>query len=380
MKSFSSRSRPHSKPVKKRICFVTEADLDRRGFGGITTDQQMLRCLREFGEVDIIYLQRIKYKSTGLALIVFFFQILKSFSKHYDVYFSRGLTALFLLVTFRRLTFAHSKIVRRGLSVPLGSLEVKYLRYGLLESFIRYSFFRFVEGTVLPRVDAVTVAAEEYAKPLINIGLRPDRIYAVPFYVDEEFFCQPITVDRDETFKFCYVGGFHLYHEIFPLIQAFEIIAKLRSDVELLLIGDGLLRPKIENEVKQKKLQSKVKFLGKFPHSSIPRLLSKCDCYVLLTPARGLPIGLLEAAASGKAILSLAKAEDVAFNRFFRHRKEIYTVNSLQPKELSKAMLLLAEDSHLRGRLAENARKVAKQHFSRQNTLWHLDQLFRRVA
>ncbi len=365
---------------KKRFCFVTEADLDRQGVGGVVTDQQMLQCLKEFGKVDVIYLKRIRYRSTPLALMIFFFQILKSFSKPYNVYFSRGLITSVLLFSFNTLTLKRRKIVHRALSVPLGSEEVKFLKYGRVQSFVRFSLFQFLERVLLMRLDVITVASDEYGDVLVHVGVDRNRIHVVPFYVENEFFNQPLKKDVSKPFVFGYAGGFHLYHDLSPLIEAFELFVKNGTSAQLVFVGDGLSRLQIEREVKRRRLVGKVRFLGMVPHASMPKLLAQMDCFILLTRAHGLPIGLLEAAAAGKPIITVKKETDITLEHYFRTGKEIYLLNSISLDEITKAMKLLYEASHLRNAVAQGARKVAQQNFSEKATLQQLQKLIQKIS
>lgn len=380
MKTISPKLKRDSIRLRKHICFATVADLNRQGVGGVTTDRQMLQCLEEFGDVEVIHLQKKKYKATGLALVVFFFKILKSFSKPCDVYFSRGLITSFLLSVFRWLpSWRHKKIVHRSLSVPFASNEVKFLKYGKLESTIRYHTFRLMERFVFSRVDLVTIATENYAKELLSVGVRKGKIQVVNFYAGDIFFKNPLKEKVNEIFTFCYVGGFHLYQDLTPVLEAFERFSKDRAKVKLLLVGDGPMRPLLEREVETKKLQGKIKFMGKIPHSSLPILLSEVDCFISLTRKPGMSISILEAAAAGKAVITLAKKGDATLSHFFRHGKEMFYVNSIEPQETAEAMETLYTDRRLRRVLAKGARRVAQLHFSKEVPMKQLETLMQAI-
>ena len=323
----------------KDICFVTEVDHDRETAGAITSDLKTINCLKKFGDVDYIFLKRKKYRSLWSALLAFIFEILKSFSKPYSVYFSRGLVISLILFFFKPVH--RRKIVHQSFSVPLASSEVKYLGYNSCESFVRYCLFRFLEKMVLPRVDVVTVGAQEYVAELKRVGVREDKIEVVSFYVEDEFFNQPLRFGTSETFSLCYSGSFHRYHNLVPLIEAFELLDKNGKKVELLLIGDGVQRPDIEREVRNRKLMDKIRFAGRVPHLSLPRLLSNVDAFVLLMWKSGISTSLLEAAAAGKAIITLRRKEDTTLDRYFRHKEQIFMVNTLSPIEIAEAMELL---------------------------------------
>jgi glycosyltransferase involved in cell wall biosynthesis len=353
-----------------RICYVTEVDLDEVG-GAITNEKKTINCLKKLADVDVVFLQRRKFKSTPAALLLFTLQVSRSLSKKYTVYFSRGLISCFLLILIK--PFHRSKIVHQTLSVPLASAEVKHLGFGRFELLIRYRLFAFLERLAIPRADMITVAAIDYARELIRIGVSKDKIRVVTFYVEDEFFQQPIK-HVEGGFTFCYVGRFHMYHDLAALIQAFELVSNLEN-TRLTIVGNGPLRPTIEKEVAQRKLVDKVEFIGMIPHSSVPSFLSKVDSFVYLSRKSGLSTSLLEAAAAGKAIIALNIKEDKTLSRFFKHKKEIYLVDVFSPQSIADAMKLLHDDSQLRSRLAEGAKRAAKRYFSEGVTLTQLQTL-----
>jgi glycosyltransferase involved in cell wall biosynthesis len=339
--------------------------------GAITNEKKNIDCLIKLGDVDVIYLQRKRRKSMIAALLVYALHVSQSASKQYNVYFSRGLISCLLVIFFK--PFHKGKVVHQTLSVPFASAEVKHLGFGRFESFIRYYLFTFLERLVLPKADIITVAAIEYAGELVKIGVHEDKIHVVAFYVENEFFKQPIK-QAGEVFTFCYIGRFHMYHDLSALIEAFELACDLKN-IQLIMAGNGPLRPMIEKEVMQKKLIDKIKIAGIIPHSSVPSLLSKADSFVYLSRKSGLSTSMLEAAAAGKAIIALNTKEDKTLSRFFKHGKEIYLVNVFSPQKIAEAMTMLHDDSQLRNILAEGARRVATRYFSEEVTLSQLETL-----
>lgn len=365
-----------------RLCFVTEIDLGAPlTGGGMVNDQKTISCLQKLGSVDVIYLQKLKYVPILSALLVFVFQLMRSFSRSYSVYFSRSLVASAILVAFKPVL--RSKVVHQALSVPFPSDEVRYIprdvraKSGLsrFELSVRYVLFRFLEKNVLPRVDSITVAASGYAGELADFGVPNDRIEVVPFYVEDEFYKQPVKHGRDESFTFCYVGAFHLYHELSSLIDAFDSLCRSVNDVELLLIGDGPKRSQVENEVSSRNLAHKIRFAGSVPHYLMPSFLSKIDVFILLTHAPGLPIGVLEAAAAGKPIITVEQKENDVLSHYFKHGKAVFMVHTFSPSEISQAMEQLYRDSTLRESLANGAKETASQHFTEKATLQSLRSL-----
>ena len=363
------------------ICFATEIDLAAPLIGGgLVNDLKTVRCLKKLGKVDVIYLQKLKYVPMLRALLVFMLQLVRTFSKSYTVYFSRSLIASAILIVFRPMI--KGKIVHQALSVPFPSNEVKYLApdsrarasQSRLELQVRYYLTRFMEKFVLANVDYITVAAPEYARELFDFGIGEDKGKVIPFYVEEEFYRQPLKRHVEGTFTFCYVGAFHRYHELASLIEAYELMSKSNRDTYLLLVGNGPTRSQVERDVDRRNLGDRIKFLGTLTHSSMPFFLSNVDVFVLLTHAPGLPIGSIEAAAAGKAII-INGGRSVSLSRFFRHGKEVYMVYSFSPEEIAEAMELLSRDTKLRVSLAQRARAAAREHFSENRTSQSLQDL-----
>lgn len=87
-------------------------------------------------------------------------------------------------------------------------------------------------------------------------------------------------------------------HEM--LISAFH--AMNRADCQLVVIGKGRLREKLENMVLNLGLEDKVKFLG---YQENPfKYISRSDCFVFPSDFEGFPNVLIEALACGIAVIS----------------------------------------------------------------------------
>jgi glycosyltransferase involved in cell wall biosynthesis len=339
----------------------------------------MIRCLAKFGDVDVVFLQKEKYGGLLLSLFVFAFSVLTSLRKSYTAYFSKSFVASAMLLLLRGFWPKKVRVVHQAYSVPFPTSEIAYLKTNRFERLLRYHLGRFLEEVVYSKADIVTVAAGGYAKDLIGQGVGKDRIAIVAFYVEDEFFKQPIKKEPGEVFTYCYSGNFHPYHDLSTLVQAFELTIQSEPNVRLLLIGDGLSRPEIENEVYKRKLGGKTTFKGRVQHKALPLHLSEADCFVSLLRTPGLSISLLEAAAAGKAILTYKRKGDTAVEEYFRPQKEIYMVNSNSPAEIADAMKVLLRNSKLRYALASGARKVALQYFSDASTTRQLHELLHRL-
>jgi colanic acid/amylovoran biosynthesis glycosyltransferase len=86
-----------------------------------------------------------------------------------------------------------------------------------------------------------------------------------------------------------------------------EAAARLREDgipCELVLAGDGEMRPRVEDVVRRHGLQKEVRITGWLDASGIQRELEDARALVIPSFAEGLPVVIMEAMALGRPVLS----------------------------------------------------------------------------
>ena len=147
-----------------------------------------------------------------------------------------------------------------------------------------------------------------------------------------------------------HVGRFHFQKNHQFLMRVFHEIYKKEPNAALLLIGDGELRPKIENMTKSLNLTGAVHFLG--ARYDIPALLNAMDVQVFPSKFEGLGISLIEAQAA--SLHSFASTEVP---------KEAKITGCLSFVELKKspaewAKLILAKRNYKREDTTEEIRKA----------------------
>lgn len=92
------------------------------------------------------------------------------------------------------------------------------------------------------------------------------------------------------------VGRFNEAKDYPNLVHAFSILKrKITINIKLNIIGDGELRPQIENLIQDLGLSDSVSLLGR--RSDIPHLLNQSDIFVLSSKHEGLPTVVIEAMA-----------------------------------------------------------------------------------
>ncbi|MCB1969773.1 MAG: glycosyltransferase family 4 protein [Geminicoccaceae bacterium] len=141
--------------------------------------------------------------------------------------------------------------------------------------------------------------------------------------------------------------------------QSFELLAetfaRLESDnVQLLLIGDGVARPEIEQMFVH--IGDRVHFLGEQEPDEVAALLASCD--LMLWPAlrEAYGMALLEAQAAG---LPVVACDEGGVSDVVSHGETGFLVKGRDPAQLAEAAESLLVDHTRREMFARTARKRA---------------------
>lgn len=131
--------------------------------------------------------------------------------------------------------------------------------------------------------------AARYQHKLHEHGARP---------VDIQRFT-PTTpfADRDRTIG--YLGRLDEEKGVDVLI---EVVKQLPDDIEFIFVGDGALRPQIEEELADKINRGNVRLPGWVDHDEVPAFLNRFRLLVMTSRTEGVPTTALEAMACGTPV------------------------------------------------------------------------------
>lgn len=267
-------------------------------------------------------------------------------------------------------------IANKILNVPLvlhyhNSPSTCYLAskssYGVLTK-IGYCIVNFTERLVLTGSNHVIVTNQRLKKLIMAFGVPEYKTTVLPmaisvrkFYVNSEG-SKKVRKELgvlDEIFIVSYVGRLSAEKNIGVLVKAFSLFIKeiKSADARLVLVGDGPERKKLENLVASLKIDKYVIFTG-FRYN-VPELLNIFDIFVLPSKTEGSPLSLLEAMASGKAVIAsnISAVYDIVKNG-----KEAILFDPNDINQLKEAILLLYNNSLLKQALSINAKRKAEQY------------------
>ncbi|MGC1386714.1 MAG: glycosyltransferase family 4 protein [Steroidobacteraceae bacterium] len=150
-----------------------------------------------------------------------------------------------------------------------------------------------------------------------------------------------------------FVGRLDQQKDPLLLIESLKLIVAAVPNLHLVIVGDGVLRPRVQEVVRAQGLAAQVHFLGVRPPPEIAEILRAADLYVLCSAYEGMPIAVLEALATGLPVIST----DVGEVRLAVHDGINGQISAArEPESFAEAILRgLSRAETLRGAACEQA-------------------------
>jgi glycosyltransferase involved in cell wall biosynthesis len=137
----------------------------------------------------------------------------------------------------------------------------------------------------------------------------------------------------------------------------------VQKNVRLVLVGEGAERSKIEQEISRRKFSGYVRMLGL--RTDVAQLLQGADIFLLSSLSEGVPLALLEAMAARLPVVStnVGGVSEVVVNEVTG-----LLVPAGNDIGLAEAIVLLANNSHLREQWGSAGRCHVEEGFSETQT------------
>lgn len=157
------------------------------------------------------------------------------------------------------------------------------------------------------QMDAIYVPSRSTAEELVEKGIRPEKIRLFPRGVDTRRFHPD---KRNDAFirerfqvraplRLLYVGRISREKNLSALADAFRMLSRRRHDVQLVVVGDGPYRARLEEELRD----TPAVFTGYLGGDDLARVYASCDLFVFPSTTDTFGNVVLEAQASGLPVL-----------------------------------------------------------------------------
>ena len=242
----------------------------------------------------------------------------------------------------------------------------------------RYYAYRLTDPLAHVTTTVSQVAVEEairrHAVRKANLLLVPNGIRTVGYERDADLRASTrSSLGLEDRFTWLSVGRLAEAKRHTDLLAAMRLVRRTAPGVRLLIAGDGPLRSALEGEIDQLGLQPGVSLLGL--RSDVRALMQAADGFVMSSAWEGLPMVLLEAAASSLPIVTT----DVGGSRdVIVERQTGYLAPSRQPDRLATEMLrLMALTPEERRSMGDRARRHIVASFDLEKIADRWDELYR---
>ena len=196
------------------------------------------------------------------------------------------------------------------LNAPLAVEQAAYRGAGLGELAAQ------AERWTLSRADAVLAVSAPLRDHALALGADAARVHVFPNGVDPTLF-QPgppeasvrarLGLDAGQVLGF--VGGLRPWHGVEVLPELVERLVKRHRKLQLMVVGDGQLRPLLEESFGKKNLLERVVFTGTLAHEEVAAVIRQFD--VALAPYPELdhafyfsPLKIFEYMACGVSVVA----------------------------------------------------------------------------
>ncbi len=240
-------------------------------------------------------------------------------------------------------------------------------------SFIRntgVSFYnKHLLDKVLSRADVIICPSEYYIHESRFLGKYTDKIIVIPNGINLRDFDIPYSKEEcrvrlglpiDENI-ILFVGSLTPYKGPDVLVKAMVRILKKVPDVELVFVGSGGMKTKLEKLSKRLDVKKHVKFAGFIGGNLKPIYYRASDVFCLPSTMNTevFPIVLLEASASGLPMVvsdldTFKCIIEESYNGLFSKRGD--------EKSLANVIIYLLENEDIRKKMGKNGRKKVKDY------------------
>jgi len=177
---------------------------------------------------------------------------------------------------------------------------------------IKHFAFKIVLFSAVKRAQKIFTVTQFVKKDIIDtFGVPENKILLTPNAVSEKFKPsseeQIFTVLKKYNIKrpyLFYIGNAHPHKNLERLIQAFQNVAQKHPDLSLVLAGKKyFFYERLEKEVQESPIVSKLNFVGFVADEDLPALYSGAEAFVNPSLYEGFGIQLLESFACGTKVV-----------------------------------------------------------------------------
>ncbi|MCM8782814.1 MAG: glycosyltransferase family 4 protein [Candidatus Omnitrophica bacterium] len=247
---------------------------------------------------------------------------------------------------------------------------------------IIYRLFLYLERmTALFTTKIIVVSNYDREKGLeYKIG-TPDKYVLINYGIDYSEFKRKPNLELKDQLRINraspvigMIACFKPQKGIFDFVKVAQRVSFSFPEVRFILVGDGVLRAKIEKFIQKLNLEKRIILLGW--RRDIPNILSIIDVFVLTSLWEGMPISVLEAKVSEKPVVV---TDTGGVSEIIKDSIDGFLVPCGNIDLISEKILILLKDKELRESMGKKAWVSLNHKFSLISMMKEIEHLYSQI-
>lgn len=246
---------------------------------------------------------------------------------------------------------------------------------------VKNQVLRRVEQSLAWATDRLVTVSEQVKNDLISYGVaQAEKISVVPLGFDLDPFLNS-QAQQGEFRREMSLSQEHkligIVGRIFPIknhalfLDAAAMIAARDSVARFVIVGDGVLRQRLENQARELGIGDRVLFTGW--RRDLPRIYRDLNLLVVSSDNEGTPVSAIEAMAAGCPVVATRVG---GLPDLIDDHKTGRLVPPRDADALASAVLDLLQSPHTARELGRNAQEFVRQRFTVRRLLSDMDHLY----
>lgn len=172
-----------------------------------------------------------------------------------------------------------------------------------------------------------------------------------------------------------YIGRVDPEKSLNVLMDAFVQVQKTIPEAQLVIVGDGTMRPKLEKMAENAGISDKIVFTGRVIGKDLPQLYRTGDVFAITSKTETQSIVLLEAMATGLPAVAVKAG---AIPELVHNGKNGYLCEADDVDAVAKSLICILQDKNLRETMSKKSLELIKKH-DISYTLTRIEEIYHRV-
>lgn len=217
-----------------------------------------------------------------------------------------------------------------------------YRNASMVSLYMNSGVKRWVNQRWVNKMDGVASVSHMSANDFCQVyTYASKRVKVLPVGIDPNTKEPGLELNLPPNFM-VHVGGFTFEKNHEALLSIYKQVLSQKPDIKLVLVGDGILKPEIEEKAKQMGLAGQVLFLGY--QKAVLSIMKQARLLVLPSRIEGLPGVILEAMLMKVPVV----ANDVGgVSEVVSHRKTGMLIDMEQPEAFAAACCEVLDNAEL---------------------------------